>query len=460
MGRLAKMDVIYDTGSDWLIVEGSDCTNCEGNTYNIGPSLETQDAVLLSGPINHNYGASNFVGKEYTDTVCILFSACVSNFKFLLIEQQTGLKEPVDGVLGMARNRPQYLAPELGNPTGSLYFLKLATDGVISEHKFSFYISEPGINSTSFLDLGEPNLDNIRNDTTVKTTQLIKDDYYFAGYCQGVAIGSDSAQTLYAWENQSGQDTIVDNSVYSIIDTGASAIMISALYYESLIEEIMTWVPNVEVTYADGYVQVPCEAYYPNIYFMFDLKWIEVSARDYVKQVGDDVAQCAFHIRPTDLPMNILGMPLLMDYYSIHDAEAGTIGWAPHSKSNKLPVRSGGTVPSPQGNLIKIKVEEIDTESLVVYVFSWLITIPFIVLFIVIFYSWLLKEYENNSSNNNNNNNKRNNNNSSSNEVSSEFVGYAILYWIFCFLLVSFFIQPVAFKLVSSIVDLSEPTTS
>ena len=86
MGRLAKMDVIYDTGSDWLIVEGSDCTNCEGNTYNIGPSLETQDAVLLSGPINHNYGASNFVGKEYTDTVCILFSACVSNFKFLLIE--------------------------------------------------------------------------------------------------------------------------------------------------------------------------------------------------------------------------------------------------------------------------------------------------------------------------------------------------------------------------------------
>merc|ERR1712051_1127649 len=122
-----------------------------------------------------------------------------------------------------------------------------------------------------------------------------------------------------------------------------------------------------------------------------------------------------------------------------HDAEAGSIGWAPHSKSNKLPVRSG-TIPSPR-NLIKIKVEEIDTESLVVYVFSWLITIPFIVLFVVIFYSWLLKEYENNSSNNNNNNNnRRNNKDSSSNEVSSEFIAYAVLYWIFCFLLVYFFI--------------------
>ena len=132
-------------------------------------------------------------------------------------------------------------------------------------------------------------------------------------------------------------------------------------------------------------------------------------------------------------------MPLLMDYYTIHDAEAGTIGWAPHTKSNKLPVRSG-TLPSPQGNLIKIKVEEIEVENLVAYVFTWLIVIPFLVLFIVIFYSWLLKELDNNRSDKNNNNNNRRNNNNSSNGVSSEFIGYAILYWIFAFLLIFFFI--------------------
>lgn len=28
MGKLSKMDVVYDTGSDWLTVEGAPCTTC------------------------------------------------------------------------------------------------------------------------------------------------------------------------------------------------------------------------------------------------------------------------------------------------------------------------------------------------------------------------------------------------------------------------------------------------
>ena len=30
MGGTTKMDVVYDTGSDWLLIEGSLCENCEG----------------------------------------------------------------------------------------------------------------------------------------------------------------------------------------------------------------------------------------------------------------------------------------------------------------------------------------------------------------------------------------------------------------------------------------------
>ena len=41
MGKLSKMDVVYDTGSDWLTVEGKDCDTCEGNTYDIGPSVDS-----------------------------------------------------------------------------------------------------------------------------------------------------------------------------------------------------------------------------------------------------------------------------------------------------------------------------------------------------------------------------------------------------------------------------------
>ena len=39
MGKYIKMDLIYDTGSDWLMVEGANCDSCEGNTYNIEPNL-------------------------------------------------------------------------------------------------------------------------------------------------------------------------------------------------------------------------------------------------------------------------------------------------------------------------------------------------------------------------------------------------------------------------------------
>ena len=45
MGRFFKMDLILDTASDWLIVEGEDCETCEGNKYNIGPSIDKGEAL-------------------------------------------------------------------------------------------------------------------------------------------------------------------------------------------------------------------------------------------------------------------------------------------------------------------------------------------------------------------------------------------------------------------------------
>ena len=87
MGLLSKMDIIYDTASDWLVVESSTCESCDGNTYNIQPSLDAGSAAALTDEISEReYGFLNFFGKEYTDTVCILFSACVEDFKFFLIE--------------------------------------------------------------------------------------------------------------------------------------------------------------------------------------------------------------------------------------------------------------------------------------------------------------------------------------------------------------------------------------
>ena len=168
MGKLSKMDVVYDTGSDWLVIEGQDCNNCEGNTYDITPSIETGDAVALSeSSSTREYGSAQLVGKEYTDTVCILFSACVTNFEFFLIESQTGIREPIDGIMGLSRNKPFHISPEQGNTTGPLYIEKMTEAGLISENKFSFYFKEPG--QLSWVDLGTPVESNIRGDAIPET---------------------------------------------------------------------------------------------------------------------------------------------------------------------------------------------------------------------------------------------------------------------------------------------------
>ena len=38
--------------------------------------------------------------------------------------------------------------------------------------------------------------------------------------------------------------------------------------------------------------------------------------------------------------MNILGMPLFVDYYTIHNPETGVVGFAPHTASTKNNVRT------------------------------------------------------------------------------------------------------------------------
>lgn len=118
-------------------------------------------------------------GKEYLDTVCILFSACVENYEFFLIESQKGIAEPIDGILGMARDNPFYLSPEQGNISAKFYVEALQESNVITENKFSFYFTQPG--KLSWVDLGAPRLDYIREDSTPKTVQML-DDYFWSAF--------------------------------------------------------------------------------------------------------------------------------------------------------------------------------------------------------------------------------------------------------------------------------------
>ena len=103
MGRYTPLDVIFDTGSDWLVVESHECSNCDGNTYDTSQSTAVGETFST-----RVYGSAYLEGLEYTDTVCVLLNSCVQDFEFFAVYEQTGLKEPLDGVLGLARDNAYY----------------------------------------------------------------------------------------------------------------------------------------------------------------------------------------------------------------------------------------------------------------------------------------------------------------------------------------------------------------
>ena len=80
---------------------------------------------------------------------------------------------------------------------------------------------------------------------------------------------------------------------------------------------------------------------------MFEGNWLEVNPHDYLF-AQEDGETCTLLIMPVDSPMNILGMPLYLDYYTIHDPEVGTIGFAPNTGSEKETVKRGSVPPSSQ----------------------------------------------------------------------------------------------------------------
>ena len=90
--------MVFDTGSDWLVAQGNFCESCEGTKFDPSYSSRTSDLDIEA----RNYGSASLLGYEYTDKVCINPSLCVSEFDFFLVQNQTGLHPPVEGILGMS----------------------------------------------------------------------------------------------------------------------------------------------------------------------------------------------------------------------------------------------------------------------------------------------------------------------------------------------------------------------
>ena len=99
--QATEIEVIFDTSSDWLALEGQDCLACGTNFFNATDS--TSATMIGTVTSERKYNDLQMNGTEWSDKVCLSDLACVSFFEFFLIESQTPFDEPSDGYLGLGR---------------------------------------------------------------------------------------------------------------------------------------------------------------------------------------------------------------------------------------------------------------------------------------------------------------------------------------------------------------------
>ena len=90
---------------------------------------------------------------------------------------------------------------------------------------------------------------------------------------------------------------------------------------------------------------------------MFDGRWLEVSAHDYLQQIDEEGSICILFVLPIDLPIAVIGMPALIDYYSSFDPISGLVSIAPHTSSGKSDIITGPVPPKEQQIEISLSAE-------------------------------------------------------------------------------------------------------
>lgn len=127
--------------------------------------------------------------------------------------------------------------------------------------------------------------------------------------------------------------------------------MIASLYYESIIYALFEYAQIDDWEFSGGAIECSCNANLPPIWFQFDGAWIEARPEDYMFDYYGTGDTCILFILPTGMPMHILGMPVFVDYYSIHEPLTGQVHWAPHTNSPKDTVVTG---PIPTGQFLAL----------------------------------------------------------------------------------------------------------
>lgn len=243
------MDVVFDTGSDWLVLDGSQCETCTGyNRYDGATGSKLSDKQVSRF---YHQKSLKLTGNIYQDSVCIALGKmiCMKDFNYILVSEQTSLNSDIanqvfqsvaaDGFLGLSRKN---MDTEIGHLNTkettklrqSPLFIKSLTDqGRIQQQTFAFYLSSnPEI--SSFVDLGGFLAENIKNKAyqEILWIRMSKkgDVRFWSAHIQAISFGSPRYDNSFAIQQR-------ENLV--IFNTGSSGLHLPKHLWQSFVEQLL-----------------------------------------------------------------------------------------------------------------------------------------------------------------------------------------------------------------------------
>ena len=253
------MRVIYDTGSDWLLIEGRDCENCKGSRYDSNTSSYFNTLNITTK--QKTYGSFVHVeGKEVQDQVCLKsFSLCMDPLDFFLISDQFGIPDEADGILGLAQGkRPRGFNMEDDFEVGPLFVDIFATAQHITEKAFSTRFSGPFGNS--FVDFGPQREEEMSSIGELVEIPMNK-GFFYSAIPQGIRFG----------DKADGQAFALDGAE-AIFTTGISVSMVpkslSSVFFKRLMKDVPEYYEDNGVFYTS------CGTPMKDLFLMFQNYWI------------------------------------------------------------------------------------------------------------------------------------------------------------------------------------------
>ena len=224
-----------------------------------------------------------------------------------------GIDESIDGIFGFARpNKTMMIFPDRTPEDKGQFFLqnyKVHNDAC--DDCYSFSTNFVDFQSTSFIDFGTPPSGTVTDEVKLE----VYDDFYWSMGMGAIRIGEDDEfAATFSYDDQALLDE--KNQLYTILDTSASDIYISDLYFSSFLDNFFAahGIKNKNC-YSRRIVSECPKTDFKSIYFLMGEHWIEVLPEHYVDKVD---GECVYKFRGVWAPFNILGMPAFLDYYVTH----------------------------------------------------------------------------------------------------------------------------------------------